>query len=870
MSVSDWESGPFVQQLVDERYDGRYTVRLGREWTYVDRDDVQLPEHGWKLHVSSRAEDFAALAAQAVPFLLDGGYSFKLASTSGVLTAMNFGIEMPATVGKAITVYPDQDRVHDLGLALVDLLRGHPGPRVLSDRRIDEDAPVYYRYGPFVARWFRGERGRLSIQIPGPHGEMFDAVADLDYRQPEWVTDPFRPDGDDETPKLLGGRYRPEDGMQRSAQGSVFRALDTATDRVVVIKQARAYVGDSGNGLDARSRLRNERRVLAACDGVPGVPAFIDHFAHGDDEFLVTTDVGDQDLAYRVGDLRGMLRAGKPVSPEFTRLVAQLARTLLALHARGVVMRDITPRNIVLGADQAHLVDFGISALDGLHVPGGTPDYASWDQMRNGPATPSNDYYSLGMTLAFAATGLSPVVGETEAGVSAQRALQSLTSVLGPEHASFTDLVADLLQGTPEQATAALRTLANEDWAPRTTRTRSRRQSMPTADPTGLEQQVLDQLLWEVDHQQLRQPASAFANVDGSIYTGSAGVGLELLHHRHQHSVSEVLHKLAEHTARANARVNVPPGLFLGSTGSHLFLAQLKRAGFDVELPAIPAVPYNVDDDHDDIITGTAGVGLGHLYLADILDDPAHLDAARTCVDTLLAKTELNLSVTPQGSLPKELNTDLSASYSHGRAGVVDLLIAYGARTGDPEVLAAAQERARELRSRAEVLVERAHHPLAIPLSVSWCQGLAGIGRTLLHAAELFDDPEFTATAVSAAEACTDWIPRLSRLGQCCGLTGVGGYLIDCARHTGDDQHQQAAYAVVRQLLIRSHGADDSPVFVNSNRQDAPWSWATGNAGILSFLRRLNRPDTPEVVPYSHLPLRTAGRPVERSALVHG
>ncbi|MFE9658244.1 class IV lanthionine synthetase LanL [Micromonospora sp. NPDC006431] len=867
MSVSDWESGPFVKRLVDERYGGRYTVRLRPQWTYVDRDDVQLPDHGWKLHISSRAEDFAAMAARTVPFLLEVGCSFKLASTSGVLTAMNYGIETPAGVGKAITVYPQQDRVRDLGLALVELLRGHPGPRVLSDRRIDGDAPVYYRYGPFVARWFRGQRGLMSIQIPGPHGETFDAVADLDYRQPDWVTDPFRPESDDETPELLGGRYRLEDGVQRTAQGSVFRARDTTTDRVVIVKQARAYVGDSGNGLDARSRLRNERRVLTACEGVPGVPAFIDHFAHGDDEFLVTTDVGDQDLAYRVGNQGAMLRAGTPVSPGFTQLVAQLARTLLALHTRGVVMRDITPRNVVIGADRAHLVDFGISALDGLHVPGGTHGYASWDQMRNGPATPSNDHYSLGMTLAFAATSLSPVVDETEADVPAQRALQSLTSILGPRHAPFTDLVAELLQGTPEQATAALRTLANEDWAAHTSAT-PRRQSMPTADPIVLEQQVLDQLLWEVEHRQLRQPASAFANVDGSIYTGSAGVGLELLHHRHQPGVPELLHQLAEHTVRANTRIDVPPGLFLGSTGSHLFLAQLRKAGFDVALPAIPAVPYNVDDEHDDIMTGTAGVGLGHLYLADVLSDPAHLDAARACVDNLLAKTEMTLSVALDAGLPEEIDTDPSASYSHGRAGVIDLLIAYTARTGDPEVRAAAQERSQELRNRADVLIGRARDPRAIPLSVSWCQGLAGIGRTLLHAAELFDASEFTAAAVSAAEACTAWIPRLGGLSQCCGLTGVGGFLIDCARHTGDDRHQRAAHAVVPQLLARSHGPDGSPLFVNSNRQDAPWSWATGNAGILAFLRRLNRPDTPEVVPYSHLPLRTAGHPADRSALV--
>ncbi|MFI5837846.1 class IV lanthionine synthetase LanL [Micromonospora sp. NPDC051300] len=862
--MSDWEPAPFIQRLVDERYGGRFTVRLGPQWCYVDREGVRLPDHGWKLHVSSRAGDFPALAARAVPFLLDAGCSFKLASSGDVLTGLNYGIDSPATVGKAMTIYPEPDRVRDLGLALAALLRGHPGPRVLSDRRVADDAPVYYRYGPFVARWYRGERGRLAMRIPGPDGESFDAVADLDYRQPDWVSDPFRPE-DEETPALLGDRYRPEHGLQRTAQGSVFRARDTATDRVVVVKQARAYVGDSGNGLDARSRLRNERRVLTACDGVPGVPGFVDHFAHGEDEFLVTTDVGEQDLAYRVGNRGAMLRAGTPVSAEFTRTAGELARTVLALHERGVVMRDITPRNVVLGPDRAHLVDFGISALDGLHVPGGTHGYASWDQMRDGPAAVADDHHGLGMTLAFAATGLAPVVAETERGLSALRMSQSLERILGPAHTAFTDLVDDLLRGTPERADAALRALAGERWA--TGAAPARRRAAPHADPLAVERQVRDELMRDVERRQLRQPASAFANVDGSVYTGSAGVGLELLHHLDAPGVPELLDRLATHTVAANARTDVPPGLFLGSTGSHLFLARLRQAGFDVTLPAIPAVPYDTDDEHDDIMTGTAGAGLGHLHLADVLDDPAHLDAARACVDRLLGKTGMTLSVTLDAGLPEEIDTDPTASYSHGRAGLVDLFLGYAARTGDPGVLAAAGERSRELRERTEVLVARARDPRAIPLSVSWCQGLAGIGRTLLHAAEVLDDARFTETAVAAADACADWIPRLANLGQCCGVTGVGGFLVDCARHTGDDRHRRAAHAVVAHLLTRSHGPDDAPRFVDADRQDAPWSWATGNAGVLSFFRRLNRPDTPEVVPYSHLPRGRAG---ERSALVRG
>ncbi|MFI1993083.1 hypothetical protein [Actinoplanes sp. NPDC020271] len=54
---------------------------------------------------------------------------------------------------------------------------------------------------------------------------------------------------------------------------------------------------------------------------------------------------------------------------------------------------------------------------------------------------------------------------------------------------------------------------------------------------------------------------------------------------------------------------------------------------------------------------------------------------------------------------------------------------------------------------------------------------------------------------------------------------------------------------MARQLLRRSFGPDDAPRIVAFDRQDAPLSRATGYGGMLTFLRRLDRPHTSEVVP---------------------
>ncbi|GAB7045700.1 lanthionine synthetase LanC family protein [Catenuloplanes indicus] len=816
--MTGWLSAPYVREQVAGAYDHEYTVAGTPEWTYARRD-VPLPAHGWKLHVSARAGDLPDLAAVLVPYLLAERHDFKLAAGTAALAAMNDGYEHPATVGKAFTVYPEPDRVRTLGLALARMLRGRIGPRVLSDRRVAADAPVYYRYGPFVNQWFAGARGVLAVQIPGPGDARFDAIATLHYRQPDWVSDPFGPAP--AAPQLLGGRYTVDDGIIRSAHGDVLRGRDTATGDRVVIKQARAYVGE------ARLRLRNERRVLGALDGVGGVPRFLDHFAHGDDEFLVSTDLGGDNLQTRI-----MTGGALGLSPAFTRLAHELAGIVCALHDRDVIMRDVTPRNVV----GTGLVDFGIAALHGLHPRGGTHGFAPSRQMRGAPAVPEDDAHALGMTLAFAATGLVPVIVETEDGLSAARMRSSVTALLGPS----AGVLLDLISGDGPVALAALRALAAGSLS--LTGPRRGYGRRPCPDVPALRRHVLRVVCEQAPGRVLDAPESAYASFDATLYTGSAGLGLELLHHREFPAVPPLLDRLFEHAGRAARRFPRPPGLHLGSTGTLLFRARMGDPD-----AAAPATPFDAADPHDDIISGIAGCGIGHLLRGD------HA-AARACVDALLRPGPMRLSVTDTPSP----STEPASSYAHGTAGVLDLLLEYVAATGDPAVRTEARHRAGVLAHTAADLIVRARRRGAVPLAVSWCQGLAGIGRALLHATTVLGagergDARFAELALAAAEVCAEWVPRMQNPGQCCGLAGVGTYLIDCARHTGDGRWLDAAHDVARQLMRRSHGPDDAPRFVDLDRQDAPLSWSAGYTGILTFLRRLDDPAAPGLLEPSAL-----------------
>ena len=124
--------------------------------------------------------------------------------------------------------------------------------------------------------------------------------------------------------------------------------------------------------------------------------------------WLATSYVPGPSLQYAVD------RHGPLPGPAVWRLAAGLAEALQAVHARGLVHRDLKPTNVLLAADGPKVIDFGIArAVDGTSMTTagyvfGTPGYTSPEQVGGQPATPASDVFALGSVLCYAATGDTP------------------------------------------------------------------------------------------------------------------------------------------------------------------------------------------------------------------------------------------------------------------------------------------------------------------------------------------------------------------------------------------------------------------------------------------------------------------------------
>ena len=178
----------------------------------------------------------------------------------------------------------------------------------------------------------------------------------------------------------------------------------SAGGRPVAVKVIRSELASDP---DFRGRFRRE---VAAARRVNGLftAMVVDADVDAEEPWLATAYVPGPSLAEAVRE-HGPLPANSVLA-----LTAGLAESLAAIHAAGVVHRDLKPPNVLLAEDGPRVIDFGISrAAEATSMTRagfviGSPGFMSPEQAEGGEVGPASDVFSLGAVLVFAASGESP------------------------------------------------------------------------------------------------------------------------------------------------------------------------------------------------------------------------------------------------------------------------------------------------------------------------------------------------------------------------------------------------------------------------------------------------------------------------------
>ena len=223
--------------------------------------------------------------------------------------------------------------------------------------------------------------------------------------------------------EVVGG-YTLVSRLGAGAMGSVWRVRDDGgtTYAMKILRDSLADESGTPNSastaahdpdlkpnITPRERLRREAMALKKVNH-PGVCGIVDMELDDSLAFIVTELIEGRNLKEDVEV------NGRYIGDDLERLARKLIDATKAVHAAGIVHRDIKPTNVMVSAAGPVLVDFGIAMGEGeSHVTRtglvmGTPGFIAPEIIEGAESDEMTDWWSVASVLAFAATG-APVFG---------------------------------------------------------------------------------------------------------------------------------------------------------------------------------------------------------------------------------------------------------------------------------------------------------------------------------------------------------------------------------------------------------------------------------------------------------------------------
>ncbi|MFC6085874.1 class III lanthionine synthetase LanKC [Sphaerisporangium aureirubrum] len=796
-------------------------------WTRWTADGVEVPDQGWKVHVSARLERADAVLGIVARACFAERVAFKHIAAETFFLVLHHKHGPRPQSGKFCAIYPpDEATARRLMERLTRDLAGEQGPYILSDRRFPGSGVVHYRYGAFRRRGGTRPDGTLASLVRDGHGRDVPDTRGVSFAPPAGITDPFAPEppATPPGPVVING-YEILQAVQPSNSGGSYKARDTRTGRVVFIKEARAHNGLYWDRTTAAQRLRREYETLRELHrAVPGVcPEPLDHFTEWEHDFMVTEFVEGDSLHAWMARHAPLVQAGRGAAGhtayhvECLTIVDRLDVLLGRIHRAGYRYGDLNPRNVMVTPEGARLVDFESCApVAGPLVRMGAQGYAPPDSVPlTGPFT-WDDY------------GLSAIA----------------LALVMPMH--------DVVSRSPGNLRWVRREAGRHAPVPgrlwrRATRFHDEHDPAPDKvlpSPDDLDERPRESLTRFAGH--VRDGLLGMLSPDRPLPTVPHGFETNTL--CVTYGLAGVLHALLvtgshvppELTGRFLARATaerdaLPPGLHIGAAGVSWVLADLGLLGEAEDLLATaarhPALGDRAGTGTATLGEGWAGVGMAALRLHRGTGDQRHLDLAVRAAD----------GIASLGDPRAALGAGNARGLLHGRSGIALFLHRLAARTGEERHLAhglrllhAELDLALELKDGALSFADDDTARRALPYLGTGSAGVA-LALTRYQAAVPGERIAAALPRVLADTAKTYCgVPGLYP-----GLAGLAFALADHAEITGDAACAHAALDAARGLVKYAVPDGHGVRFLGDGSLRFSAELWSGGAGVLLALHRV-------------------------------
>ena len=215
---------------------------------------------------------------------------------------------------------------------------------------------------------------------------------------------------------LLDNRYRVTSVLGSGGFGETYLAEDTKmpSNRRCVIKQLKPVADNPQMYELLQQRFHREAAVLETLgEESRYIPKLYANFTENGLFYLVQEWIDGLTLTETIE------RNGKWNENAVRQLMISILQTLIYVHDRGIIHRDIKPDNIILRAGEPVLIDFGAvketlnvssirsSSQQAHSIVIGTPGFMASEQAAGRPFFAS-DLYSLSLTAIYAFTGKYP------------------------------------------------------------------------------------------------------------------------------------------------------------------------------------------------------------------------------------------------------------------------------------------------------------------------------------------------------------------------------------------------------------------------------------------------------------------------------